>query len=65
MQVEAQLRIDDPEASVDRNDVKACRTRRPREAIDGAGLRSASRATTQPPGRSNRAIWLRVRTGSV
>ena len=37
MQVEAQLRIDDPEASVDRNDVKARRTRRPREAIDGAG----------------------------
>ena len=37
MQVEAQLRIDDPEPSVDRNDVKARRMRRPREAIDGAG----------------------------
>ncbi len=36
MQVEAQLWIDDPEASVDRNDVKALRARRPREAIDGA-----------------------------
>ena len=36
MQVEAQFRIDDPEASIDRNDVKARRTRGPREAIDGA-----------------------------
>ena len=36
MQVEAQVRIDDPEATVDRNDVKARRMRRPREAIDGA-----------------------------
>jgi hypothetical protein len=36
VQVEAQLRIDNPEASVDRNDVKARRVRRPREAIDGA-----------------------------
>ncbi len=36
MQVEAQLRIYDPEAAIDRNDVKASRTRRAREAIDGA-----------------------------
>jgi hypothetical protein len=36
VQVEAQLRIDDPEASIDRNHVKACRTRRPREAVDGS-----------------------------
>ena len=36
VQIEAQRRIDDPEASVYRNDVKARRMRRPREAIDGA-----------------------------
>jgi len=36
VQVEAELRIDDPEASVDRDDIKARRMRRPREAIDCA-----------------------------
>ena len=38
VQVEAQLRIDDPESSVDGNDVKARRARRPREAIDDPDL---------------------------
>ena len=36
VQAEAQLRIRDPEAAIDRNDVKARLPRRPREAIDGA-----------------------------
>ena len=35
VQAEAQLRIQDPEASINRNDVKARRTRRPRKAVDG------------------------------
>ena len=38
MQVEAHLRIHDREAAVDVDHVKACRTRRPRKAIDG-GMR--------------------------
>ena len=38
VQVEAKLRIDDPESSVDANDVKARRVRRPGEAIDDPDL---------------------------
>jgi hypothetical protein len=46
VQVKAELRIGDPEAAIDPDDVKARRTRRARQAIDGAVRYAPARSST-------------------